>query len=186
MANAKRTPKLEQIILEELARGGNKTEAVTAAGVTLPTLRNWRKDDKEFNAACETALEAYAESLQAEVRRRGRDGWMEPVFFRGQLALVPLMDSAGQIVYDDEKTDDDGNKMPVMVPAAIRKYSDRMLELEAKRQIPEYRDKHEVDHHVTGGVLVVPAKPATDEEWHAKHMKRGAELNDSTPDSTKH
>ena len=35
-----------------------------------------------------------------------------------------------------------------MQPTSIRKYSDRMLELEAKRRVPEYRERVQVDQKV--------------------------------------
>jgi len=77
------------------------------------------------------------------VHNRAIDGWLEPVFYKGEL-----------IGY-------------------IRKFSDRMLELQAKRYIPAYRDKAAVDLSVAGGVLVVSGGDIIDkEEWLIEQRKR--------------
>lgn len=44
----KRTPETKRKALEALAKTGSRVEAAAAAGITLKTLEDWRKRDKEF------------------------------------------------------------------------------------------------------------------------------------------
>lgn len=126
-------------VIENLATLGAMTQAAQCVGVTYETIRVHRKSDPEFDAACENAIEAYRDALTAEVHRRGVEGWDEPVYQKGELV---------------------GHK---------RVYSDRMLEMQAKRFIPEYRDKQQIDHNHSGGVLVVGEQPQSEKEWLAKY-----------------
>ncbi len=119
-----------ETFLAVLETAGSFQAAADAVGVDVKTAYNARKADAEFDAMCESARARYADSIRAEVRRRGVFGWVEPVFQGGtQVGLV-------------------------------RKYSDRLLELEAKRVDPAYRDKVALEHSggigITAGVLVVP------------------------------
>lgn len=121
--------------LEHLALTGRKVESAKVAGVDPSTISNHRKTDPDLLADEEAAMEAYRELIEAEIDRRGRMGWEQPVFGKD-----------GQI----------GSKTM---------YSDRMLELHAKRHIPAYRDHNTIDHNVKGGVLVVPGLAQTSQEW---------------------
>ena len=112
--------------LEELAYSGRIYLAAEAANVCGRTVYRLRQADEDFAELCQQALDRYRDKVAAEVRRRGIEGWLEPVYQQGQFV---------------------GYKMV---------YSDRMLELEAKRVDPSYRDRQQVDMNVTGGVMVVP------------------------------
>ena len=121
-----------------LAFTGRPVEACRGAGVGRGTVAGLRKSDPVFAARYDEALEEFAETLQREVVRRGRDGMDETVF---------------------------GSMGPGAGTGAVgtrRVYSDRLLELELKRRDPSYRERMTVDANLTGGVLVVgpPAKTA--------------------------
>jgi hypothetical protein len=86
-----------------------------------------QNDDPMFALQVEEAAQAYRESIQAEIYRRGMIGWDEPIC----------------------------GKDSVITP--VRRFSDRMLELEAKAAWPaRYRENHTTgDDLHRGGVLVV-------------------------------
>lgn len=115
-----------------------KLAACEAAGITLSSLAKARAQDVEFEEDFNTAITAYKESLEVEAHRRAVDGWDEPVFspkFGDQIGTV-------------------------------RKYDSRLLETLLRANIPEkFGEKVQHDHKVSGGVLVVPAKPVSVEEW---------------------
>ena len=126
--------------LELLAATGRKVSAYKAAGVLAERLRSLRESDPDFRAAEDEALRLYGESLEKEAHRRGAEGWDEPVFFKGEEC------------------------------GAVRRHSDRMLELLLKKNVPEFREKVSVDAEVKGGVLLVggpTAKLPTPAEWAA-------------------
>src|SRR5436305_1329870 len=51
-----------------------------AAAIYPKTVRSWREQDEEFHEACRDAEREAVESLEAEMIRRGKEGWDEPVF----------------------------------------------------------------------------------------------------------
>lgn len=124
------TPKRKQVFLGELRRTGNFIAACRAASPHLKSQRAgygsfkyWLAKDPEFRAACEQARKEAAAALVLEARRRGLEGWQEPVFQKGAQAV-----------------DAEGN------PAVIRRYSDRMLELCLKATMPSiFGDKKRVE-----------------------------------------
>lgn len=71
--------------LDAVASGAMLTEAASAAGVDRSTAYRRRKTDPDFAKAFEEALEASADALEREARRRAIEGWEEPVYQGGQL-----------------------------------------------------------------------------------------------------
>lgn len=157
MAIIKFTDKRRETFLNDLRVLGRINDCARAAGVSPQTVRNHREDDAEFNALVEEALEDYADKVRAEVHRRALEGVPIMKFHQGLPLMVPVRDEEG-----NEYVDEDGN--PMLEPYVERVYSDRMLELLAKRVDPAFRDKSTVDMNVKGGVLVVPA-PMSADEW---------------------
>lgn len=90
----------------------------------------------------EMAHEFYREKISHVIHDRAVDGWEEPVYYQGECI------------------------------GHVQKYSDRLLELQAKRHCPEYRDKSQVDHNVTGGVLLIPTAPVTDPEAYMEELRK--------------
>ena len=67
----------------------------------------------------------------------------------------PMLDETGEVI---------------MIPAVVRRFSDKMLEMLAKKNMREYRDNRQVDVNVTGGVLAIPTLAAqTVEDWEDKY-----------------
>ena len=121
--------------LEHYRETGALYKSAEYAGVTSTTVYDHRGTDDAFAQAMDEAKGMYRDAVSTEVRRRAIEGWEEAVYQRGEKV------------------------------GTIRKYSDRMLELEAKRHEPEYRDKQQVDVNHTGGVLVVGSTSQSDAEW---------------------
>lgn len=131
------------IFLKHYRRTGLLWVSADAAGVSGFTIKSHMKDDEDFRDRVEEALNQYRDAIEKEVHRRGIDGWEEPVFHQG------------------------------IKVATVRKFSDRMLELHAKRHIAGYRDKVSADVSFGGGVLVVPSKSDSDEDWIKKYNTNG-------------
>ncbi len=149
----------KQRYLACLREQGLKGRAAQAAGVSQQTVNTHRENDPDFDEAVEAALEEYNDLVSGEVGRRGKDGWLEPVFQKGMQALVAVVDpKTGEVLYDKD------SGKPRMRLSYIRKFSDRLLELEAKRVNTGYRDKQTIDLNNTGGgVLVAPAGMSPEE-----------------------
>ena len=159
-------PETRELVLNELRATGRKNQSARAAGLCPQTVRTYLDLSEAFAAEYQVALDDYKDSIRAEVHRRGVEGWLEPVYQKGVRVLEPVLDEEGRVCRDAE-----GHIM--YTPASIRKFSDRLLELEAKRVDPEYRDRRQVDHTVKGGVMVAPEEQ-TPEDWVAEQ----ARLND--------
>lgn len=129
-------------------------EACAKAGLATATCYEHMRCDPEFAMAYEEALAKHREKIEAAVRQRGVEGYEEPVIHGGRIQYRTEQYEDG--TYVDEKTgeektrildrlvlDENGNPIPL----TVRKFSDRMTELYAKRHIPEYRDKVTVDQN---------------------------------------
>ncbi|KKN17123.1 hypothetical protein LCGC14_0968940 [marine sediment metagenome] len=101
--------------LADFRLNGNLTLACRAANVSRTTVYTWARDDVEgFAAAFAEAEQEACDRIEAEILRRGVEGWNEPVFYKG------------------EET------------GKIRKYSDILLIFLAKARMPaKYRDRFE-------------------------------------------
>ena len=143
----------KKIFLEAFRKTGRVTESAHKAGVSYYTIRDHKDKDPYFKCLYSEAYQEYCDSIRKEVHRRGVEGVDKPVFYKG------------------------------VVVGKVREYSDRMLELEAKRHMPEYRDKIDVDVEATGGVLVVPGMSQSTAAWEKKH--RGNDVTDVADESEK-
>ena len=121
--------------LDHYAETGLLTKSAEAAGVTYRTMQRHRTEDPEFAQQVEDAKMQFRDLISEEVFRRGVKGYDRPIYQRGEYVGIERM------------------------------YSDRMLELTAKRYEPEFRDKQQLDVNHSGGVLVVQSKTESTEEW---------------------
>jgi len=134
-----------QAYLDEVARTGLLMRSAAVADVSYQTIKRNREEHDEFEAAVQEALDVYRETIEAEIHRRGMEGVETPVF--GSL----------------------GANAGTGVVGHVRKYSDKLLELHAKRHIAAYREKAQIDANITGGVLLVREPPESEEEWRKRH-----------------
>ncbi len=125
----------KQIFLDTLARTGLKYTSYEAADVTRNCVMGHAERDPEFADQMDAALGEYREKVRQEVWNRGVIGWEEPVYGGGKRVLEPLTDpETGEVLRDE-------NGEIRLRSATVLKKSDRLLELEAKRVDPAYRDK---------------------------------------------
>jgi hypothetical protein len=71
------------LFLRQLRRHGLINAAATTAGVTKRTVDRLRESDAEFDYAVESALEAAADELEIEARRRAVEGVDKGVYYQG-------------------------------------------------------------------------------------------------------
>ena len=109
------TSEKEAAFLEQLRLTGNVTASARTIGNARKTFYLHRDQDSEFAAAWDEALLEATDALEAEVRRRGHDGWDEPIFYQGQMV------------------------------ATVRKYSDTLLIFLLKAHNDKFKDHARVD-----------------------------------------
>lgn len=105
----------QRLFLEAYAEHANVKVAAEDAGIHRSTVYEWLEHDQDFSFAYNLAKEDAKDTLRAEIYRRAKEGWEEPVYQLGYLA------------------------------GTVQKYSDTLLIFHAKMLMPEYRDKQQVD-----------------------------------------
>ena len=139
------------------AQCGRKATAAMAAGVTVVTLRNYQDSDPDFAVAMEEALDIYRDTITEVVENRALNGVDEPII---------------------------GGKNKDEIVAYVKRFETALTIMHAKRYIPEYSEKHqlEISGQIDHGVLVVGATGArrsskdgkTWEEMYAGHIPPGS------------
>lgn len=71
--------------LDAMADCGTVTEACALSGVGRRTVYDWVEHDAAFAKQFDDAREMGTDQMEAEARRRGGVGWLEPVFYLGQV-----------------------------------------------------------------------------------------------------
>lgn len=164
------------IYLAHLAEFGLHYQAAQAAGVSGQTVYDHMKKDGAFSEAREEAKGFYRDFVEHEVRRRAIEGCVEYYVQGGQVVQIPVTDEDGNVYpLRDAETgeilnDAAGRPMLKMQPLIKRVYSDKLIEMLAKRHIPEFRERHQVDMNVTTGVLRVE-QAVSREDWEARLEK---------------
>jgi hypothetical protein len=152
----------QSLFLAALADKGVIGPSAEAAGVARQTVHEWRKDPA-FLERFEAALDRFADSLQEEALRRGRDGVDEPVVYQGQFSYEYeyVMDEDGKNVLDEEgkpvsrlRLDDRGQP----IKASIKRYSDSLLARKLEARVKGYARKTEVTG-ADGGALQLESSP---------------------------
>lgn len=134
---------IREEFLRLVAATGVLTKTALALGVHPQTVIRHRKADEEFDKCVQMALELHRDEIDLAVYRRAIEGWDEPVYQRGEKVGV------------------------------IRKYSDSLLAMYAKRHNPAYRDQLQIDANVKHAVLVVDAPAMTAEDMMKEAMIDG-------------
>lgn len=137
----------EQVTFLQIAADtGDLTAAAKAVGLNRRSLWALRKQDRAFDAAVLDAIDLWRSHLESHLYERAVEGIEEDVYNK------------------------DGDVIGTRV-----KRSDRLFELLLKRHCPEFRDTMQVEHNVSGGVVVVPQRPSSTSEWVEQHGKRPIE-----------
>lgn len=135
--------KAQAMFLAAYEQTANILTAAEQAEIDRTLVYYWQEHDEQFSLAFNLADRSANARIEAEIRRRAIEGIEEPVISQGQPAYEyePVLDDEG-----NQKKDSKGKPMwrrGRMI--TTRKYSDTLLIFYAKRRMPEYRDKHQVD-----------------------------------------
>jgi hypothetical protein len=87
--------------LASLRATGVVARACVAASVSSAQVYTRRKEDADFAAAWDNALEDSYDALEAEARRRALEGVDEPVIYQGQPTPLWERDADGQVVLEE-------------------------------------------------------------------------------------
>lgn len=150
MSRKKFDDQAKGVFLEEFRKWGRMGESAAAAGVSPQTVRKAMEEDDDFAEAMQLAEMDYRDKLI---------GHQQNLVFNGQLKKT--YDRNGNLVSEE------------------RIYPIRLIELELKKHDEGYRDKQEVKHNHSGGVLIAPAELPSIEDWETKFAK----MKDVTPDT---
>ncbi len=131
--------KKQQRYIDHYSKTGRVMESCTYAGVSHQSIRTWREKDY-FIEALDAAEEAYCDLIEAEIHRRAIDGVEEDVYGAVGGGLT------GKV----------GTK---------RKYSDKLLEMQAKSRMSKYKDKVQVDAKIEGTILAIPIAARSESEY---------------------
>ena len=131
-----------EIFCTEFSKHSRISVAAKAVGVHVSTVRNMIKSNPLFAAMVDEAKEVYKDRILEAVYERAVNGIDEPII--------------GGVNRDS-------------IVAYKKIYSDRLLELEAKRVEPSYRDKAGVEINTGKGVLVVQGSGMSEADWSEKY-----------------
>ena len=98
---------------------GSVADGAAYVGVTVETVYNYRNTHPAFMTIMEKHRRRFRLQLEQAAHKRGVEGWLEPVY--GKEARI----------------------------GTVRRFSDRMLELLLKKNVPAFTDKLEVESHGT-------------------------------------
>ncbi len=119
-----KTQHSQRAYLAAYAQCGIVSRAAEVAKINRGTVLLWRKV-QEFADAEQHALDTFIGTLETEADRRGKEGWLEPVFCKGY--------QVGE----------------------VRKFSDQLLMFRLKRLDPEhYRERFEVGGQGGGAIPI--------------------------------
>lgn len=137
---SKKRPRWAKGFLAALAQSGIVGAAAEAASIDRRTAYYLRDSDVEFAAEWDQALDAAADLLENEARRRAERGVQRLKFHNGVLIKVQAESPEGIPLVDM-----DGN--PIMVPYVEHEYSDTLMIFLLKGAKPEkYRERADVRH----------------------------------------
>ena len=117
------TRKMMQAICEEFSKHGLFGAACKSVGISKQTGQRRRDTDPEFDEMVRSAWQDFRERTIASVQRHAWEGINEPIFHQGQVVGIKTT------------------------------YNTRMMELEAKRVVPEYRDNHKQEGNIPRRVV---------------------------------
>lgn len=148
--------KAKALFLESLCSDPSVSRAADYANVSRGIVYVWREKDKKFAKAWDEALEKTKDVARSSIYQRGIIGWLEPLVSNGQLVCEEklYLDEDGNPVFDKRGK-------PIMIkgdPKMIRKYSDSLASLYVKANLPEYKDKPQLNIHAQLEDLAQKAK----------------------------
>jgi len=130
----------KMMYLDHLATTAQKQISCQRAGISYDTLLAHRKKDVQFKAAEERAIEIFVDNLEVEATRRAVEGVAKPIYHKGQLVGTEQV------------------------------YSDPLLMMLLKSKRPDkFRESHKVEVEHSGGVLLIPSREQSADDWQTKY-----------------
>ena len=127
----------QERFLELFIKLGHQGSVCSEMGISYGTVQNWKRDE-DFLLLHVAAKEEFDGSLHAEIIKRARDGYEEPLIYKGQVQY--LRDpTTGEVLLDD-------GLLPTV--ATVTRRSDRLLAMAAKANIESYKPTSTVE--ITG------------------------------------
>jgi hypothetical protein len=142
--------------LEALRQDPTVSLACEVAGVARATVYRWREQSKTFAQAWDDAIERCRDVARSSIYQRGILGWDEKVASQGQMVMEyePVVDDEGNQRFDERgRPLVKGGK-----PLLVHKWSDSLAALYAKANLPEYKDKPQVNINAQLADLAEQAK----------------------------
>ena len=146
--------KRKEKFVELLAESGKPTDCAKAVGLTTPKhLYKMRSEDPDFAEKWDLAIRVHVARMEEEADRRGMEGIMEPVYYKGEVV---------------------GHK---------RNFSDQLLMFRMKGEAPEkYAQNLKVSGGIEGkfGVAFLPMTAADMESWERRSQNMHVKENEET------
>jgi len=168
--------------LAHFADTANVRASCAVAGVERSTVHRWQKSDRLFAERYREAELDAADTLRAEMWRRGKDGWEEPLVSQGQLVyeMEPVLNEQGDPLLD-------AKGRPLMrrgAQARVRKYDSALLLALGKAHMPELRERThlEVTGKDGGPIQIEDARERLAQRLAAIVERRGQSAPDRQPD----
>lgn len=144
------------LFLAELQRVHAVSLACEYAGIDRSTVYRWKDKDQKFADAWQNCVERSHDIARASIYQRGILGWEEPLVSMGQVVceMSPALDNEGNLIFDKRGK-------PVMVPGkplTVHKWSDSLAVAYAKANLPEFKDKPQVNVNAQLADLAEQAK----------------------------
>lgn len=132
----------KQAFLEYLKKDPNVSAAADHACIHRDTAYDWREKDEAFATGWANAIERTKDVARSSIYRRGIIGWDETVVSNGQVVyeMEPILDKDGNQVIEKGKT-----KVRRGNAITVHKWSDQLAIAYAKANLPEFREKQQVD-----------------------------------------
>lgn len=133
----------KQWFVDGLVRFHAVSQACEYAGINRTTAYKWREQDKKFSEAWDQSIARLHDIARASIFQRGILGWDERVCTNGQpvYEYELLLDKQGEPMLDEKSK-------PIYKrgePVTIHKWSDSLAALYAKANLPEYKEKQQID-----------------------------------------
>lgn len=169
----------KQLFIDALKKNPNVSAACDMAGIGRQTVYKWRDHDKTFAQAWDDAIEYTRDTARSSIYMRGILGWDEPVVAQGRVVydMVPALDEHGEQIYDDDGVP----QMKCGERLLMHKWSDSLASLYAKANLPEYKDKAQVNINAQLSDLAENAKQSLLADLAAQMTD---EMNDDSSQTT--
>lgn len=132
----------QEAFLESLKSDPNVSLACDVAEISRDTAYRWRSESEDFAKQWDTALERTKDVARSSIYRRGILGWDEPVVSMGQAVYEyePILDENGEQILDSK-----GKPLTRKTKMMVHKWSDSLATLYARSNLPEYKEKQQID-----------------------------------------